>query len=394
MKADLVEQLARAAVSGRPDAVQDSIRLLSEDEKSKGNDRIAQQLRLIASGVPSRLSGLSFPQQPHGIIPTMVPAPTDDDWEVVMPRETLADVVVDEATRARLARVAHDLANQDRLRDWGVADATRLLLHGPPGTGKTLAARAVAHECQRPLIVLHLDEVLSSYLGETSKNVAAAFVKAQEAGAIILLDEVDALAKSRDDSHEVGELKRVVNSILQILDRTRDTVPVLAATNHAPSLDPAIWRRFSDILEFQKPDVAHRESMVASFLARVPTSLKEWTPAMVATMTEGFTGSDLRRMVLNATREALHSQANAVQDTHLTMALKESVRMVHGEDVPLSQLKEICEVVRLSQKGLPYRQIARQLGFASPSTVHDRLKAVHAGRLPRGPRLRTHRNSQ
>jgi AAA+ superfamily predicted ATPase len=398
MKSDYVVQLARAALEGRPEAVQQTLALISEDESAKGNDRLAQEFKLLSRsktlGKPLQPAA-SFPESYRTSPPYQAKAPWRDatetnQWQLEIPRDRLDELVLPETMVGQLRRTVNDLLNADRLRDWGVKEATRVLLHGPPGTGKTVAARAIAGEAKRPMIIVQLDQVMSSYLGETAKNVGAAFEQAMHEGAIIFLDEIDALAKSRDDGQDVGELKRTVNSILQILDRTKEFVPVIAATNHAQILDAAIWRRFSDILVFERPDIAARKTLLARLMAQVPANVNQWNPQRLAVMTEGFTGSDLRRLVMNAARSALHSGSNAVGDAHVMSALQESVRMVHGKTIPLEQLEEIGEVTALSQKGHTYREIVKRMGFTSTSKVHHILKGAQQG--PNAHRVQAHRD--
>lgn len=396
MKSDLVVQLARAALEGRADAVHQTIVQISDDEHAKGHDRLAQQLKLLA-----RRPGAASAPSPRFPEPFRQPSPapvwrnaTDSkEWAVELPSDRLDSLTLSDSTLGQLRRAINDLLHEERLRNWGVTEATRLLLHGPPGTGKTMAARAIAGEAQRSLIVVHLDQVMSSYLGETAKNVGAAFEQAAQQQAIIFLDEIDALAKSRDDGQDVGELKRTVNSILQILDRTKNTVPVIAATNHARILDSAIWRRFSGIIEFPRPDLEQRQSILAALFKQVPAAPTVWTTSKLAGVTPGFTGSDLRRFVMNATRTALHSGSNAVQDDHLLSSLHESIRMVHGREIPLPLLEEIGRVTALSQKGHGYRKIAAEMGYASINTVAQRMKALPLLQDDHANRVRSHRDS-
>jgi SpoVK/Ycf46/Vps4 family AAA+-type ATPase len=131
----------------------------------------------------------------------------------------------------------------------------RLLLQGPPGCGKTSAAEALAAELGRPFMLVRLDAVVSSYLGETASNLRRVLEYSEEAPFVVLFDEFDALGRSRDDSTEHGEMKRVVTAFLQMTDRYRGPSLLLAATNHPALLDPALWRRFDEVLTFPLPTV-------------------------------------------------------------------------------------------------------------------------------------------
>ena len=141
-----------------------------------------------------------------------------------------------------------------------------ILLFGPPGTGKTKLAKFLCNKIQLPLVVARLDGVISSYLGSTAKNIRQLFDFAQRVPCILFLDEFDAIAKVRDDNHELGELKRVVNSLLQNIDNLNNGSIIIAATNHERLLDPAVWRRFGFKLKIDVPDDESRLNLIRYFL--------------------------------------------------------------------------------------------------------------------------------
>ncbi len=148
----------------------------------------------------------------------------------------------------------NEIKNTTKLSKAGLATKPRLLLFGPPGTGKTLLATHIAAQLSMPIYVVRLDSLISSFLGETAKNIRSIFEYISNQNAVLLLDEIDAVAKMRDDRHELGELKRVVNTLIQGLDSMDEHSVIIAATNHARLLDPAIWRRFPYTTELPLPD--------------------------------------------------------------------------------------------------------------------------------------------
>lgn len=180
-----------------------------------------------------------------------------------------------------------------------------LLLYGPPGCGKTHLAYWIAAELGLPLLLARLDGVISSYLGSTAKNIRAIFEYASAAPCVLFLDEFDALAKLRDDSQEMGELKRVVNSFLQNIDSLGHDSVVIAATNHPQLLDPAVWRRFSYRLELTRPESTLREKLWREFLGTDALSDHEF--AAFADLADGLTGADIREASLRARRSSLVS---------------------------------------------------------------------------------------
>ncbi len=186
------------------------------------------------------------------------------------------------AAANELERFVRLYQQQDRLLREGLPTPRSLLLYGPPGCGKTTAARYVAHALRLPLLTVRLDAVMSSYLGTTAKNLRLVFEHAARRGGILFLDEFDALAKLRDDSNEVGEIKRIVNSLIQNLDAF-PRMPVIAATNHEHLLDPAIWRRFDTVVRLPLPGRQEREALLLHFLVvrATPTAFAE-TPKPAA----------------------------------------------------------------------------------------------------------------
>jgi SpoVK/Ycf46/Vps4 family AAA+-type ATPase len=177
-------------------------------------------------------------------------------------------LVFGESTSERICRLLAEHKNRARLLRYGYQPKSKLLFWGPPGCGKTAAARLVASELGLPLGVLRLSSVISSFVGDTAAHLQKVFTTASAVPMVLLIDEVDAVGKNRDDRNDVGELKRVVNSLLQAMDAFGTAQPslLIAASNHQYLLDPALWRRFDDVIEFPIPEVGQRERMLKILL--------------------------------------------------------------------------------------------------------------------------------
>ena len=184
--------------------------------------------------------------------------------------------------------------------DADLSGALSFLIYGPPGTGKSRLARHIAKGLGLPLYMARLDGLISSFLGSTSKNIRALFEFASRTPCILFLDEFDAIAKLRTDDQELGELKRVVNSFLQNLDTLGHQSIVLAATNQESLLDPAVWRRFTYRAALPLPDQELRRQMWESFFA--PISLGAREIRVLADISEGFSGSDIREACIRLKR--------------------------------------------------------------------------------------------
>ncbi len=169
-------------------------------------------------------------------------------------------IVLGEAPNRKIQRLLEEHRKSDQLTKHGYRAKNKLLFWGPPGCGKTFTACHVAHELGLPVGIIRLNAVISSFLGDTASHIQRVFDLAAGSPMVLLLDEVDAIAKERDDPNDVGELKRVVNSLLQAMDSfpSRQSI-IIAASNHQYLLDPAVWRRFDDIVQFAMPEKCERE---------------------------------------------------------------------------------------------------------------------------------------
>jgi ATP-dependent 26S proteasome regulatory subunit len=185
----------------------------------------------------------------------------------------------------------------------GASASLSLLMYGPPGTGKSRLARHIAEKLNLDLYMARLDGLVSSFLGNTSKNLRALFDFAARTPCILFLDEFDAIAKLRGDNQELGELKRVVNSFIQNLDSLGTETIVIAATNHHQLLDSAIWRRFSYRLALDFPSTELRQQMWREFIG--PIQFRPRDVDMLVDLSDGFSGSDIQEVCLRLRRRRM-----------------------------------------------------------------------------------------
>ncbi|MDX6979134.1 AAA family ATPase [Citrobacter portucalensis] len=269
-------------------------------EDMDGAKKIKSVLR--RKGVPLRSSGYSdsLPVDPKSRMPLL----EEHQWPVT-------PLLLGESERNTFTTFIESVKQQDKLIENGLTGKLGLLLSGPPGTGKTLIAGHIASQLNRPLYVVRLDSVISSLLGDTAKNLRQIFEFVPSRNGILLLDEVDAVAKVRDDKHEIGELKRVVNTLIQGLDSLDDNSVVIAATNHAELLDPAIWRRFPFKIRLDLPSQDLREVLWDHFLFQDNGKTKELRA--LAAISEGMSGADIETISIAARRQAI------LKDTELSL---------------------------------------------------------------------------
>jgi SpoVK/Ycf46/Vps4 family AAA+-type ATPase len=191
--------------------------------------------------------------------------------------------------------IVEEWSNFDSFSEMGLQPERTCLIYGDPGTGKTRLALWIALTLDLPVVLVRLDGLVSSFLGTTARNIGNLFAFANRYRCILLLDEFDAIAKIRDDPQEVGEIKRVVNALLQNLDTRREVGFTIGITNHPRLLDSAVWRRFEIQLEIPKPDFAMRKQLAASFMA--PIDAPDSHLRLIAWFTEGATGAEIESLV-------------------------------------------------------------------------------------------------
>jgi hypothetical protein len=203
---------------------------------------------------------------------TQLPQRTSTDGLITYPAQRMGEPepILSLRTRQQVDRVLLENRLSERLYSHGLWPANRLLFWGPPGCGKTMTAACIARELQLPFGVVNLSVLITGLLGATANQVSKVFTIANSEPMVLLLDEFDALGKERDDEFEIGEPKRIVNSLLQSLDAFQSSRSiVIAASNHQHLLDEAVWRRFDSVLEFPMPTAKERQLLLRTLTAGV-----------------------------------------------------------------------------------------------------------------------------
>jgi AAA+ superfamily predicted ATPase len=286
-----------------------------DEEEAKRHTVLARDLRrLLASG-----SALQVPQ-----FEAPLPEPPKDRdsalplADLSLPERHLPDLVLGRGLADSLADLADEVGRWPTLDALGVPRRNRILLYGPPGCGKTSIAEALAGRLGRILVTVRVESVISSYLGETGANLRRVMDFAAKGAYVVLFDEFDSLAKDRDDPADHGELRRVVNAVLQLIDRYRGPSLLIAATNHSQVIDDAMWRRFDEVLEVPLPD----SKQIAQLLFRLLTRRAEDVNLESAVdALQGFPHAAVESVVYAATRRAVASGRTKICQDDLVGAL-------------------------------------------------------------------------
>lgn len=314
----IVQALCRAAMANPTPAVRKQVERLREALTKSGNSREAGAITSILSSAdrtkelsPSRIQR-SRAEMPGEALGRSTPVPVDRETaaplaEVIYPDSIQSIPPVFDSTIGQAIRtIVEEWRDFDDLSAVDLAPAKTCLIYGAPGTGKTRLALWIAHQLDLPVVLVRLDGLVSSFLGTTARNIGNLFSFANRYRCVLLLDEFDAIAKVRDDPQEVGEIKRVVNALLQNLDVRRNVGFTVGITNHPKLLDPAVWRRFEVQLEIPNPGFELRKAIAERFMP--PLSAPDSHLRLISWFTEGATGAEIESLVRS------YKKARAVRD--------------------------------------------------------------------------------
>lgn len=244
-------------------------------------------------------------------------------WELFEYREpqiNLADLFLSSSLARSIHEVLLEHSQRDRLAEFDLEPSRKFLFVGPPGTGKTSTAEALATELDRPLLSLKLEKLITRFMGETASKLAAAFELIGEFNAVYLFDEVDALAGERAASNDVGEMRRILNSFLQLLDDDRSQSVIIAATNHPQLLDSAFSRRFDELFIFDRPSKSQATRMLKAHLSAFNTLAIDWDS--IGELLPGLSQADLKAAAQAAAKESILHYGGVLYGNSLKHALR------------------------------------------------------------------------
>jgi SpoVK/Ycf46/Vps4 family AAA+-type ATPase len=292
---------------------------LAAREARLGHARVAEQIRELVDQVRSR--GSKIEKRPGSVVVLQPRGEIANLLSVQQPTIRLASMVLPEALEKRLRRTLLEQRQNTKLRNHNLRARRKLLFVGPPGTGKTMTAAALAGELHLPLFTILLEGVITKFMGETAAKLRMIFEAMTVEKGVYLFDEFDALGARRTQTNDVGEIRRVLNSFLQLLEKDDSDSIIIAATNHPDLLDRALFRRFDDVIQYAVPQQETATKIIQSRLAQFNADAVDWS--LVSQDVSGLSQGELVRASDEAAKHAILQGTDRITTEELLVALHE-----------------------------------------------------------------------
>ena len=310
-----LKALLKSHVDGDDDRFFSVAMQVAAHEARRGHGRLAEELRAMIDAAKGglRTRGPVPIGQPRGELAGLL--------EASYPKVRLGEMVLEADLADQIQRVIWEQRHAGRIVERGLAPRRKLLLTGPPGTGKTLTASVLAGELGLPLFQVRLDALITKYMGETAAKLRQIFEATRRTRGVYFFDEFDAIGSQRGLANDVGEIRRVLNSFLQMIEQDRSHSLVIAATNHPDILDSALFRRFDDVLHYDLPATAQIAALLKARLHAVAVKRVRWQT--LAASAAGLSYAEVTRAADEVLKDALIRERNLVHEQDIRLMLKE-----------------------------------------------------------------------
>ena len=320
----ILRQIIKSGIRGDLTAFRAASEAVIKEEREKNHHLLANDLERLLYGDQANFA----PSSRKLSIVSEMPANKDNGLVLLEERPSVReekDIILSDTTQSVIDEILIEHNRADVLLSYGLQPARKLLFCGPPGCGKTLAAEVISHNLSLPLVLVRLDSVISSFLGETAANLRKVFDYAAKSPVVALFDEFDALVKDRGDSADHGELKRSVNSVLQMMDSYRGESILIATTNYDSLLDHAVWRRFDEVVRFEMPNLEQIKRLLGLKLSGVRRNF-DIEDAQIASIFKGLSHADIERVLRRAVKDMILTGREFLEKAHLDASLAREYR--------------------------------------------------------------------
>jgi SpoVK/Ycf46/Vps4 family AAA+-type ATPase len=318
--------LLRSHIDGDKEQFLSVAMQMAAQEARQGHVKLAQELRDLVDNARSNKTEIHVPRaatiplaQPKGELSNLVAVQYSDI--------RLSSMVLTPSLEQRLKRILVEQRLRQKLHESGLSPRRKILLIGPPGSGKTMTAAAIAGELHQPLFTVVLDGLITKFMGETASKLRLIFDAMSGSRGVYFFDEFDAIGARRTERNDVGEIRRVLNSFLQFLEKDNTDSLIIAATNHPELLDPALYRRFDDVIEYALPDRLIARRILETRLSTFSAKGINWPAA--ARAGKGLSQAELTRAAAEAAKKAVLENRKRVTSKDLSAALAERKAAAH-----------------------------------------------------------------
>jgi len=320
--AEQIKALVRSHASGNDEHFRAVAMQIASHLARKGNSQLAEELRDLIDKARHAQAPVSSPRavpitRPDGELAGLVSANYPDT--------KLSDMVLDATVSHHLSEVVRQYRQRELLRSHGLSPKRKLLLIGPPGCGKTMSASAIAGECGLPLMFVQLHTLITKFMGETAAKLHLVFDAMGQTRGVYLFDEFDAVGAERSIRNDVGEIRRVLNSFLQFLERDDSDSIIIGATNYVRMLDKALFRRFDDVIEYHRPTRAMAKTLVENRLSGFNLDGITWPELLPSFGT--LSHAEIARACEEAARDAVLTGSLDIETSALQRSLDRRSRM-------------------------------------------------------------------
>jgi len=326
MNQDLLVRLFRSIEGDATDDIVKVAEKIIVDEEAKGHVKLASRLKSILNKNINSYS--SFRKELKTLLPNNVNIPTDNRFKIpladVIERDLLRhEMILSPDIEDKILRIEKEYVARERLAHYGLKPKQRILLYGTPGCGKSMAAERIAWNVGLPFLKVRFEAIISSYLGESASNLKKLFQALESYPCVVLLDEFDFIAKSRGEGNDVGEMHRLVNMLLGLMEDYRSQGILVATTNFNGIIDNALFRRFDEIIEMPKPGLEEIERLLRSslFAFNLSPQIKLKT---IAEKMRGFSAALIVKVAQDAAKNCVIEGKKVIEQEHLDHSLKEN----------------------------------------------------------------------
>ncbi|POP52595.1 AAA family ATPase [Zhongshania marina] len=320
--ADQLKALLQSHLEGDENRFYSVAMQVAAHEAKRGHGKLAEELRALVDQAKSRRSVVPGGMPDSKAVPISKPrGELANLLSVSYPKSRLGNMVLNNELALQLERIILEQRHAAEILSHGLSPRRKLLLVGPPGTGKTMTASVLAGELGLPLFQVRLDGLITKFMGETAAKLRQIFDSTHHARGVYFFDEFDAIGSQRGLANDVGEVRRILNSFLQMIEQDDSHSLIIGATNHPDILDNALFRRFDDLLHYELPDEVNIGSVLKSRLSRLAVKNTSWK--RLAAKALGLSYAELTRAADEVLKTALIKRTEKISEKDISQALEE-----------------------------------------------------------------------